>query len=102
MNWLTVALFALVVASWASTVLLFRAALLRPRIGALTERAVIALIISAFGTVCAFLVMNTETGGSLLALDAARVVFRLLLLGFLLVPVYWLWLYATNRLGHRQ
>jgi hypothetical protein len=98
-NWLVVALGALTIASWASTFLLVRAAWQRPRIGALTERAVISVILSAFGTVCVFLVINTDSGATFLTLDVARAVFRLCLLAFLLVPVLWLGLYLRNGLG---
>lgn len=95
MNWLAVALVALTVASWASTFLLIRAARERPRIGALNERAYIAVAMSAFGTVCVWLALNTES-------DIARVVFRLCLVAFLLFPVYWLFLYFTHGLGDKR
>ena len=99
MNWLVVALLALTVASWASTFLLVRAAWQKPRIGALTERAVISVILSTFGTVSVFLVLNSDTGASFLAADLARNIFRLCLFAFLLVPVLWLGLYLRNGLG---
>jgi hypothetical protein len=100
MTWLTIALSALALAAWASTVLLVRAALVRPHIGALTERAVIAVLLSAFGTVCVVLVWNSDSGQALFAIDAARILFRVCLFGLLLVPTIWIVLYATNRLGH--
>jgi hypothetical protein len=59
---LPIALVLLTLASWFSTALLVRAAWHRPRIGALTERAVIAVILALFGTACVVLVLNTESG----------------------------------------
>lgn len=98
MNWLVVLIGSLALASWLSTILLVRAALVKPRIGALTDRAIIATIISAFGTVSMLLVVNTETGAGFLALDVARATFRLSLLALLLVPVVWLVLFLTDKL----
>ena len=102
MNWLSVALIALTIASWASTFLLVRAARQPPRIGALVERAIIAVVLSAFGTVCVVIVFNTDAGWEWFTNDAARALFRLSLFAFLLIPVVWLGLYLTNRLGDEQ
>jgi len=102
LNWLSIALGALTIASWASTFLLVRAARRPPHIGALTERAVIAVILSAFGTICVVLVLNTDTGQGFIAVDLARVLFRFSLFAFLLIPCVWLGLYVTNRLGDGQ
>lgn len=101
MNWLVLALGSLTIASWLSTLLLVDAARHRPRIGVLTERAVLAVILSTFGTVCVVLVLNQDTGGSLVALETARFIFRVCLVGFLLIPVWWLWLYFRQALGER-
>lgn len=98
MNWLAVSIGFLTVASWTSTFLLVKAALVKPRIGALIDRALIALIISAFGTVSMLLVINTETGWAFFALDVATATFRLSVLGLLLVPTLWIVLYLTDRL----
>lgn len=98
MNWLAVLLGFLTLASWVSTVLLIKAAIITPRIGALSDRAIIASIISAFGSVSMLLVLNTETGGAFFALDVARAISRLSLLALLLVPVLWLVLFITDRL----
>jgi hypothetical protein len=98
-TWLTVLLTLVAIAAWVATAVLVRAAFQRPRIGALTERAVVAFFQSAFGTVCVILVLNTDTNGSILAIEAARILFRVLLLGLLLTPVWWLYLYLSNRLG---
>jgi hypothetical protein len=98
---LPIALVILALSSWFSTALLLRAAWLRPRIGALTERAAIAVILAIFWTVCVVLVLNTDSGHALIPLDVALVVFRICLLILLLIPTYWLWLYLSNRLGDR-
>ena len=66
------------------------AAYQKPRIGALTERAVIALIISAFLTAAAVLVLNTATDRGLFGLEVARLVFRLASLAIGFVPLAWL------------
>lgn len=99
MTWLGFALAAFAIASWCSTALLVRAAIQSPRIGALTERAAIAVILSVFGSVCVILVLNTDSGQALFPLEVARIVFRVCLLALLFIPVYWLGLYLTNRLG---
>lgn len=98
MNWLAVTIGILTIASWASTFLLIKAAVIKPRIGALTDRALIATIISAFGTVSMLLVINTETGAAFFALDVARATFRVSVLALLLVPVLWIVLFLTDRL----
>jgi len=102
LNWLSVALIALTITSWASTFLLVRAARQPPRIGALVERAIIAVVLSAFGTVCVVIVFNTDAGWEWFTNDAARALFRLSLFAFLLIPCVWLGLYLTDRLGERQ
>lgn len=96
LSWLV---FALVPITWLSTGILAVFAIQRPRIGALTERAAIALIISLLITASAILVLNTMTGRALFDADAARLIFRISLLGLGLVPVAWLYLFFANRLG---
>jgi hypothetical protein len=95
------ALVLLALASWVSTALLLRAAWKRPRIGALTERATIAVVLAIFGSVCVVLVLNTDSGHALIPVEAALILFRICLLILLLIPTYWLVLYLTNRLGDR-
>jgi hypothetical protein len=43
----------------------------RPRIGALTERAAIAVVLAIFGSVCVVLVLNTDSGHALIPIEAA-------------------------------
>lgn len=99
---LPIAVAILTVVAWLSAYVLVRAAMPRPRIGALTERAAIAVLIAVFGTVSTFLVFNTESGRAILPSEAARVLFRLCLLFLLGVPAYWTWLYRSGRLGGGQ
>lgn len=96
---LTGLVFALVPVTWLSTGILAVFAVQRPRIGALTERAVIALMISLLITSGAVLALNTVLGRALFDADMARIVFRVSLLGIGLVPAAWLVLFVTNRLG---
>lgn len=82
-----------------SASLLVRAAIRKPWIGALVERAGIGALIAFFGVVSVVLVLNTESGYLLMDREAASNVFRLTLLGLLAVPSFWDWLYFTGRLG---
>jgi hypothetical protein len=50
------------VVAWVATALLVTRAVQRPRIGALTERAALSVLLSLFGTLCVVLVYNTESG----------------------------------------
>jgi hypothetical protein len=99
---LVIALTCFAIASWGSTFLLARAAYWHPRIGALTERAIIAFVLSVFGSASVVLVWNTESGQALFPVEIARTISRLDLFVLLLIPIAWLVLYATNRLGGGQ
>jgi hypothetical protein len=99
LNALTFILIVLAIAAWVSAVLLVVNAARRPYIGALVERAVISVLIAAFGTLCVGLVWNTDSGMAFIPLEVARLAFRWTLLGLLLVPVIWLLLLATDHLG---
>lgn len=96
------ALGCLAIASWCSTGLLVRAALQKPRIGALTERAVIAVILAIIGAISVVIVWNTESGFALFPTEVARTLFRVGLFVMFAIPLYWLWLFVTNRLGDGQ
>lgn len=86
----------------ASAVVLCRAAFIRPRIGALVERAAVAVVIAVFGLVCCVLVLNTDGRGWLLSREAASVVFRVSLVVLLALPTVWSALYLTHHLGTPQ
>lgn len=81
------------------TVLLVSAAIGRPRIGALTDRAVIAVDICVMILSGVTITVNRLNGYSLFPIEAARVLFLLSLVLLEVVPVYWLWLWHTHRLG---
>lgn len=98
MSPLVLALLALLLAAWLSTLLLVQHAI-RVRVGALAERAVLAVVLSAFSTVCVVIIFNTDSGRVLFDADTARLAFRAFLIPVMLVPVVWLALYLTNRLG---
>ncbi len=93
---LPVAVVVLTIVSWVSTVLLLRAAWIRPRIHVLTERAFIAVLISLVGTLGVVMLVK------LLPAEPGWTIFRLVLLSLLAVPSYWTWLYFSGRLGHRE
>lgn len=96
---LAVLVYGLVPFSVFSAAVLVWAARQPPRIGALTERAVIAVIIAVFISSIALLVYNTETGRTIIDQEAARIVFRVSVLLLGLVPVSWVILWLTGRLG---
>lgn len=100
-DFLALMVYALVPFAWFSAGVLWYAARKPPRIGALTERAYIAIVIAVFLSSIAVLVANSEAKSAFLGVEIARIIFRLsvLVLGF--VPVAWVLLWATGRLGDR-
>lgn len=91
--------YALVPFAWVSTAILWWAARRPPRIGALTERTVIAFVIAVFLTSIAVIVYNSESERFLFPTEVARIVFRVSVLIIGLVPVSWVILWASGRLG---
>lgn len=91
MNWLSLALAALALASWLSTYLLIEEARKAPRIGALTDRAVIGVLLSVMGT--AGLVLSIAT------FDPARFIFAGSFLALVVMPSWWLFRFFTGRLS---
>ena len=96
---LTPLAIALTIAAWCSLVVLTHAALQKPRIGALSERAFIAFIIAVLGTVACTLAINTDAGRPWFGAEAASMLFRLSIIAVLAVPSIWLALWVTGRLG---
>lgn len=88
----------LTVVAVASAIVLVRAAIAKPRIGALSERALIAVVIAAFGLIYSTVAINTELGQSLFATDVARVGVRITVIVLLGIPAWWTFLYLTGRL----
>ena len=95
---LTSIIVVLTVVSIASAAVLVRAAYQRPRIGALTERATIAVVIAAFGLVYSAAAINTGLGSTLFTTDAARLGVRATVIVLLGIPAWWTLLYLTGRL----
>jgi hypothetical protein len=83
--------------AWLGAVVLIVGAY-RYRIGALTERAVLAVIIALFGTVYSGVVLNTEV---VHVFDGPTVAFivRVFVALLLFVDCYWAVLFVSNRLG---
>jgi hypothetical protein len=96
---LTALVIVLTPVAWLSTGILFAGAARKPRIGALTERAAIALDISLFVTSALVLRVNTYTEFSLFPVEAARLLFLISSLGIAVLPLAWLYLFFSNRLG---
>ena len=88
----------LTVIAIASAVVLVRAAVAKPRIGALTERAGIAVVIALFGIVYSAVAVNTEMGHAMFASEAARLGVRATVIVLLGIPAWWTFLYLTGRL----
>ena len=84
-----------------SALILVRAAFIKPRIGALTERAVIAVIIAILGVVYAAVALDTEAGRVIFSQDWARFAVRFVVVLLLAIPTWWTFLYLTGRLGGR-
>lgn len=96
---LPVAVVFLATLAVVSASLLVNAAVRRPWIGALVERAVIGVLIAGFGVLSAMLVLNTEADHQWVDPETARILFRLFLLALLGVPSFWVYLYRSGRLG---
>lgn len=92
----------LAVVSWVSAAVLLYAAHQRPRIGALNERAVIAVVFAVFGTFYTVVTINTTSGYALIPIEVARLITRALVAVELLIPAWWTWLWATGQLGGRK
>lgn len=82
-----------------STVILVEEARKPPRIGALTERAVIAVVIAIMVVSGTLLTINRVNGFALFPVEAARAIFLMSLISLEFVPVGWLALLVTHRLG---
>lgn len=85
--------------SWLSTGILGWAAKKPPRIGALTERAVIALVIAVMVTTGGLLTFNRTNGYALFDINVARILFSLSIITLASLPLAWCVLWFTGRLG---
>lgn len=96
------AIVCLTVVAIISAAVLIHAAAIRPPIGALTERAAMAVLIAVFGMFYSVVVINTEIGMALFSLETGRLIGRLVVVALLLLPAYWTALYLTGNLGGRE
>jgi len=96
---LTPLIVALTLGAWSSFLVLARAAFTGPQIGALTERTLIAFVLALLGTVSTLLVLNTDTGNTVVDRQTASLVFRILMIAVLAIPTGWLFLWLTGNLG---
>jgi hypothetical protein len=96
---LALALWLVWVPSSYAAALLYRSARKRPRIGALTERANLAVTMALFSSIYALITLDIEIEPRLLAIEDVRVVVRLMFLALGLLPIWWLWRDRTGRLG---
>lgn len=99
---LPVLIIILSVAAVISAVVLVAAAVQKPRIGALTERAAIAVILAVFGAVYSVVAVNTELDQAMFTTDVGRLAVRLIVVLLLAIPAWWTILYLTGRLGGGQ
>lgn len=83
----------------ASAFVLVKAAFVKPRIGALVERAAVAVLIAFFGVVYSIVALDTDAGRAIFTTEAARLVIRVAVVALLALPTYWSFLYLTGRLG---
>lgn len=89
----------LTVIAAASAAVLVIAARQRPRIGALTERAAVAVVIALFGAVYSLVAVNTELRSVFLTTDEGRTLVRIMVVVLLAIPAWWTFLYLSGRLG---
>ena len=85
--------------SYVCFIALIGPTLIRPRIGALSERTFIGFVISFLGTVSSIIVYNTDHERILFDAQTAALLFREAIIAVLLVPTVWLVLFVTGRLG---
>ena len=96
---LALLIFGLLPFAWFSTGVLWWAKRKPPRSGALTERAVIALVIAVFLTSITVIVLNTEADRVFFPAEVARVAFRLSVLALGFIPIAWCVLFFAGKLG---
>jgi hypothetical protein len=74
----------------------------RPRIGALTERTVIAFVLAFLGTVAFVLRFNSDHGYALFEQPVAALIFAVTMLVVLSIPTGWLVLFLLGRLAQAE
>jgi hypothetical protein len=106
MSALTIGLIVLLVGAplidWIVAVILVRAALRARSVRALQERALLALGIAVTTTLFLVAVLNAETGFPLWNDAFGHVLVRVIVAMLGTLPIYWLWLYVTNKFRDRS
>jgi hypothetical protein len=85
------------VLDWIATAVLVMLANRTPHIGALTERAFAAGVVSVTTTIYAIVAINSETGWALWDVDGGRVIIRILFIAIGAAPIAFLALYWHRR-----
>ena len=76
-DWVLTALFIVAIVSWPATIMLLRLARQKPRIRALTERALYSLVITIFTTVYLAVIWLERTNPDFLASPLAHNIIRI-------------------------
>jgi hypothetical protein len=95
---LFLAIAGLLLLNWPVAFVLTRAAMQKPYIGALWVMAVASTLIAVGISAYVFAVVNAE-GGYIIPREVAQAIFRFVLLGLALFPLWFFWLYKTGRFG---
>lgn len=85
--------------AWLFVAVVIRPTLRRPRIGALSERTFVGVIIALLGTISSVIVYNTDHDRVLFDQQTAALLFREAIIAVLLIPTIWIVLYLAGRLG---
>lgn len=94
--------YALTFGAWLCVVLLIGPTLVRPRIGALSERTFVAFVIALLGTISSVIVYNTDHDRIIFDAQTAALLFREAIIAVLLIPSIWVVLFLTGKLGQDQ
>jgi hypothetical protein len=90
-------IWLLTIYAWGSAAVLIRVARNRPRVGALTERALVATIIAIFGTAYSLILVNSELI-HVADTDTAVLFVRCAVIVLLTIPAWWSWMLLSGRL----
>lgn len=88
-------LVVLAIFDWLSTGILVRAALIKPRIRALSERAFLSVVLSI--AVTTYLITATAASFELIEIAEIRLAARAIFVGLALTPILWLYLYVRRK-----
>ena len=88
----------LTVVAVVSAAVLVHAAYIKPRIGALTERAIGAVVIAVFGFVYSIVAFNNQLALDWWTTEVSVFIVRCGVVTVLLIPAWWTFLYLSGRL----